>query len=77
VKSMGEVLRDPRMQVVLSESRWRYLSVLYTDRRGVNLRNNVAHGLVSLEALNKPTADLVFHSLLSLCLLRKKETAAD
>jgi hypothetical protein len=70
VKSMGDVLRDARIQAALSENCWRYLAVLYTDRRGINLRNNVAHGLVSPEALNQATADLVIHSLLSLSLLR-------
>jgi hypothetical protein len=51
-------------------------SHLYIDRRGMNLRNDLAHGLVPIEAFNQSVADRVFHSLLVLSLLQNKETAA-
>jgi lysyl-tRNA synthetase class 1 len=72
-KSMNDVLSDERVREVLKEDLWRYLAVLYTDKRGFNLRNDLAHGLLTLEAFNKPIADRVFHSLLALSLLRVKE----
>jgi Domain of unknown function (DUF4209) len=76
VKSMNDTLGDPRVQEVLTESVWRYLTVLYIDRRGLNLRNDLAHGLVSAEAFNQPMADSVFHSLLVLSLMQRKEIAS-
>jgi polyhydroxyalkanoate synthesis regulator phasin len=76
VKNMNDALGDPRVQEVLTENLWRYLTVLYIDRRGMNLRNDLAHGLVSAEAFNQPTADLVFHSLLALSLMQKQETTS-
>jgi len=72
LKNMGDVLAEPRIRTLLGEDKWRYLSVLFTDRRGFNLRNDVAHGLLSEEGFNPSVADLVFHGLLTLCTLRKE-----
>jgi lysyl-tRNA synthetase class 1 len=76
-KSMNDVLADDRVQQVLTESLWRYLAVLYIDRKGgLNLRNDLAHGLLSPRALNQGTADRVFHSLLALSLIQEQEKNA-
>ncbi len=75
VKNMNDALGDPRVQEVLTENVRRYLTVFYIDRRGMNLRNDLAHGLVSVEAFNQPLADGVFHTLLVLSLMQKKQTA--
>jgi hypothetical protein len=75
-KSMNDALRQERVRTALPENLWRYLSVLYVDRRGINFRNNVAHGLVPPEAFNRPMADQVFHSLLALGSMRTKEPDA-
>jgi len=75
-KSMNDALSDERAQQVLTENLWRYLSVLYIDRKGgLNLRNDLAHGLASPKAFNQPIADRVFHSLLALSLIRAKPHA--
>jgi lysyl-tRNA synthetase class 1 len=76
VKNMNDALGDPRVQAVLTENLWRYLTVLYIDRRGMNLRNDLAHGLVSVEAFNQSTADIVFQSLLALSLMQKEMAAS-
>jgi hypothetical protein len=76
VKNMNDALGDSRVQEVLTENVWRYLTILYIDRRGMNLRNDLAHGLVSVEAFNQPTADSVFHSLLVLSLMQKKKAVS-
>ena len=76
VKNMNQALGDPRVRKVLTEDVWRYLTILYIDKRGMNLRNDLAHGLVSGEAFNQPTADSVFHSLLVLSLMQKEKTAS-
>ncbi|HEV2960837.1 MAG TPA: DUF4209 domain-containing protein [Candidatus Angelobacter sp.] len=70
VKSMNQVLQDERVREALTENMWRYLTVLYIDRRGLNIRNDLAHGLMEMKMFNRAVADRVFHSLLVLSLLR-------
>jgi lysyl-tRNA synthetase class 1 len=73
-KSMNDVLSDDRVRQALTEDLWRYLSVLYIDRRGgLNLRNDLAHGLAGAKAFSRSIADRVFHSLLALSLMRAKQ----
>jgi len=73
-KSMNDILSDERTREVLTEDLWRYLTVLYIEKKGgLNLRNDLAHGLVPREVLNRSTADRVFHSLLALSLMRTQE----
>jgi len=72
-RSMNEVLRDEQMRSVLTENLWRYLEVVYVDKRGLNLRNNLAHGLLSPDAFSRYVADRVFHTLLALSLMRVME----
>lgn len=71
VKNMNDALGDQRVQGVLTENVWMYLTVLFIDRRGINLRNDLAHGLVPVEGFNQHVADRVFHSLLVLSHMRK------
>ncbi|RRA50506.1 DUF4209 domain-containing protein [Acidipila sp. EB88] len=72
LKNMGDVFNDARVRQVLGETMWRFLTVLYTDRRGINLRNNVAHGLVGPEAFNRSSSNLVFLSFFVIGSLRIK-----
>jgi Domain of unknown function (DUF4209) len=77
-KSMNDVLGDERMRAVLTENLWRYLTVVYIDKKGgLNLRNDLAHGLLTIKALNRYIADRVFHSLLALSLMRAAEKKQD
>jgi hypothetical protein len=69
-KSMNDVLSDVRVRKVMTEDLWRYLSVLYIDKRGLNLRNDLAHGLVPPRGFNRQISDQVFHSLLAIGLMR-------
>ncbi|HWF06282.1 MAG TPA: DUF4209 domain-containing protein, partial [Candidatus Angelobacter sp.] len=46
------------------------LTVLYIDRRGLNIRNDLTHGLMEMDRFNRAIADRVFHSLLVLALIR-------
>jgi lysyl-tRNA synthetase class 1 len=71
VKSMGNALEDGTLRTILPEDVWKYLTVLYVDRRGINLRNDLAHGLVSYSAFNQTLSDRVFHSLLVMSLIRR------
>ena len=77
-KNMNDILGDPRVQEKLTENLWRYLMVVYIDRRGLNLRNNLAHGLARAEDFNRHIADRVFHTLIALSLMRApKKPAGD
>jgi hypothetical protein len=71
VKSMSNALEDGTLRSVLPENVWRYLTVFYVERRGINLRNNLAHGLVSHAAFTQALSDRVFHSLLVMILVRE------
>ena len=68
-------LEDEALRNVLPEDVWRYLTVLYVERRGINLRNDLAHGLVSHSAFTQTLSDRVFHSLLVMSLIRRTNTA--
>jgi lysyl-tRNA synthetase class 1 len=74
-KSMNDILGDERLREVLTENLWRYLTVVYIDKRGLNLRNDLAHGLVPLSGFNRNIADRVFHTFLALSLLRASPPA--
>lgn len=75
-KNMNDVLADARVRDKLTENLWRYLSVVYVDRRGLNLRNDLAHGLVPREGFKNHVADRVFHTLLAISLLRAPRKAS-
>jgi hypothetical protein len=49
---MNNILEDERVRGMLGENLWRYLTVLYTDQRGLNLRDDLAHGLLSPQSFN-------------------------
>lgn len=70
-KSMNDVLGDARVRQAMTENLWRYLSVVYIERRGgLNLRNDLAHGLVGAKSFNRSVADRVLHTMLALSLMR-------
>ncbi|MGH7889633.1 MAG: DUF4209 domain-containing protein [Thermodesulfobacteriota bacterium] len=75
LKTLDELLRDPRVDAVFEEDTALYLLVLLTDPRGWNLRNNVCHGTSPIENFGAAVSDRVIHALLCLALARKKEDA--
>jgi hypothetical protein len=77
VKSMNNILEDQRVRNMLTEDLWRYLTVLYIDRRGLNLRNDLAHGLINTESFNTLICDRVLHSLMVLGMMRPRPTEAE
>lgn len=70
---MNDLFADPRIRETLTENLWRYLAVVYADRRGLNITNNMAHGLIPRAAFARRMGDLVFHTLLALSLMRASE----
>ncbi|MBE3065783.1 MAG: DUF4209 domain-containing protein [Spirochaetes bacterium] len=79
LKTFDELLRDEQLSAVFGvagDDVLLYLRVLFTDRRGVNLRNRVFHGIAPASTFNLAFADRVVHSLLILAQVRKKEEPA-
>ncbi len=73
MKVFDELLRDQGVRVVLGEDVPLYFLVLFSDPRGVNLRNNVCHGISPEWVFNMTMADRVFHALLVLALVRENK----
>jgi hypothetical protein len=72
-KNLNDVLGDANVKEVLGNDTILYLQTFLNDPRGQNLRNRVSHGLTEKWYLTKPLADRVFHVLLALNLIRRKE----
>ncbi|VVE01805.1 DUF4209 domain-containing protein [Pandoraea terrigena] len=67
---LGPILTHPIfLEKVPRDIRF-HLRALYNDPRGLNLRNELAHGLVRPELLNMGLANWVMHTVILLSLLR-------
>lgn len=64
--TLGSLLRSEKVKEVLGENLSSYLTFLYTDPTGLNLRNLICHGIFSGDIFTKENAFLVLHSLLCL-----------
>lgn len=73
VMTIGSVLADAAMEKYLQSSACKYLKMLLSDTAGVNLRNNVCHGLVPAAGFNRSLTDRLLHLLFGLSLLRAVE----
>jgi|HubBroStandDraft_6_1064221.scaffolds.fasta_scaffold02989_2 hypothetical protein len=71
-KNMNDVLHDSAVKDALDPKLWYFLKVLYTDNRGMNLRNLVAHGVAPAGAFNRINAALVVQSVVFLSLVREE-----
>ena len=69
-KNLNDILREQAIQMALGEDIVRYLLTLLADKRGLNIRNRVAHGFMNKEEFTRTLADRVFHTLLVLALVR-------
>lgn len=60
------ILREDAVRQVLGEDLWYFYRFVFTDQRGLNLRNVVCHGLADADTLNEVTSVTVLIALLSL-----------
>jgi lysyl-tRNA synthetase class 1 len=67
-KNMNDFFREPLVIESIEESLYLFLKSLYIDRRGLNLRNDLAHGIADASAFNEQTAGLVLQSIILLSL---------
>jgi Domain of unknown function (DUF4209) len=70
LKNMNDVLHDSTVRETLEPKLWSFLKLLYIDKRGMNLRNIVAHGLETGETFNYVNAALVIQSVIFLSVIR-------
>jgi hypothetical protein len=65
-KTLNDILDDKTVKAYLGEDVVLYLSTFLADPRGRNLRNRMAHGLMSAAEFHRGASDRVFHILLLL-----------
>ncbi len=67
-KTLGDLLSNENEEVkkVFGENLVTYIKVVMTEPTGLNLRNNVAHGLLPRPACTRELADIVLHLFLTL-----------
>ena len=76
-KDLGSVLRDPLMELFWKQAIGRdialYLRVVLTDQRGLNVRNQVCHGLCKPDWFGPHISDRLMHILMLLSPLRMQQ----
>jgi hypothetical protein len=70
LKNMNDVLHEERVRDALEERWWMFLKILYTDKRGFNLRNDLAHGIAPIEVFGIGAAAMVIQSIVLLWVIR-------
>jgi Domain of unknown function (DUF4209) len=61
---MGEIFGNKAVKDALGADLTLYFKLIYSDPRGLNLRNSVAHGTLDRGTVNAVVSDLLIHSLL-------------
>jgi Domain of unknown function (DUF4209) len=73
-KNMNDFFREQEVVESMEESLYLFLKSLYIDKRsGLNLRNDLAHGLVEVGDFNEQTAGLVIQSIILLSMPNPSE----
>lgn len=70
LKTFDHLLSDTIVKDVLGEDMSYYYRILFTDSRGWNLRNNIAHGMIDPESLDEQTNEWIIHALLVLGMIQ-------
>lgn len=74
LKTFDHLLNDEIIINVFGEDKSLYFRTLFTDKRGWNIRNNVAHGMLDTEQFyNKQNIDRILHAILCLGMVRLNE----
>ena len=76
LKTLGELLSSEEIVLVLGEDVAFYLRTLLTDQRGLNIRNDVCHGILRYEMMSNTIADRLIHVLLTLALIQDNKPKA-
>jgi len=77
-KNLQDALeRDQAVKAILGENLRMYLLSTLAHNKGLNIRNEVCHGLWTTEQFSKMASERVLHILLSVAMLRAKAKPAD
>ncbi len=68
---MGEILYNQKVAEALGPDATLHFQALYADPRGMNLRNEVAHGLMDADQFHWHLGNLIAHSLMMLGLWKE------
>ena len=74
---LGSLLLDEEFRQEAGASLMRYYELILADPNGLNLRNNLAHGLMEVEEMSRSIVELIIHVLLSLTRFRIERKNAD
>lgn len=74
VKNLNDLLREEAIKACFDENTQLYLLTFLADRRGVNLRNDLCHGLLPVDRISPPLANQVLHVLMTLALVRENKS---
>ena len=67
VKEMGGILAEQSTKTILGEEFASYLQLKFTDKEGMNIRNEVAHGLMKPEKFDHVLCCSLIYVILKLC----------
>lgn len=70
LKVLDEILRQPIVENVFNSDIAYYFRIVLTDQRGMNVRNNLCHGLLKPSSFNQGIADRLFHVMMLLLLVK-------
>jgi hypothetical protein len=74
LRTLDELLRDESLRSVFGDDLVLYFRVLLTDQRGINLRNDVCHGISPATHFCQGFADRLLHCLLILARARAAQS---
>jgi lysyl-tRNA synthetase class 1 len=74
---LGEVVSDEIFRAKVPEAMRFHLKVLLHDPRGINLRNEFAHGLAACELFDRGIANWIVHLIIMLGILRLQSSAPE
>ena len=76
-KTFGDLLTDDLFKVIISDlfgdDTNLYFKILFIEKRGWNIRNDVCHGLMRAESFQKPITDRIMHVLILLSRIQPVE----
>ncbi|KAA1237156.1 DUF4209 domain-containing protein [Agrobacterium tumefaciens] len=67
--NMGDMLSNPIVKEALGEDLTFYFRLVFSDPRGRNFRNRVAHGQIGRGEINYGTANVLIHSMLVMAVI--------
>lgn len=71
LKTFDELLRDEIISINMGQDVALYFRIIFTDQRGLNLRNTILHGITDRKSFTKTTSFRVLHCLLILGLVQE------